>query len=285
MKCLGGNYFWKHVIEAVRYSVPLSSFIGVFVTFFPFNNKPWIKVIVIASVFGISFTIVAFLLFSIKKRIICRCNNVSVSATYGDVFKMKQQKSKPVVIIPLAAYALDDCYVERGVVVDVNIASNRKLYEQWLIELTNNDRAKIQQIKNEIEKSYYSRDFVNDSLNNNEIGDNKQYRFGSSIQVEKNDITYVILPIYDRIDIKQADEKNTEDFSCIVCILLNEIERFQGRDVFVAMTYDYSYCWGVDPQQAFDILKAAIINRIGDLKSSIIIVVHNEYRDKVSFFL
>ena len=283
-KRLNSSYVKKQLLNALRFAVTFSSFIGVFIALIPFDEKWWINAITIASVFVLSFVIVALILLMKRKRKIGECNNVSINAMYGDILNInvKNNEVKPVIVIPVnSAY---DYIVEDNLDIENPIVSPKTLHGKWIVKITNGEAEKIEQLRKDIEKGIKVSGLEVIKRLENKRGNKEQYKLGSAIFVERDDCTYLLFALTDFDEKNHVVERHVRIYSNLINDLINETGRCQGRDVYVPVMGVGLSLFGLDHKHAFEIMKATIINQKNTLKSSINIVIFDGDRDKVSIY-
>lgn len=276
-------YVRKQLMKALRLSVSISSFIGVFIGLIPFDNW-WINAIIIASFFFSSFLFAAIRLLTKRKRVIGECNNVSINAMYGDILNISINRNgeKPVVVIPVnSAY---DYIVEDSLDIEDPIVSKKTLHGKWILKITKGEEEKTKQLKNDIENGIKTSALKTEKRLDNKRGNKDQYKLGSSIFVERDDCAYLLFALTDFDEKNHVVEKPVREFANLMNCLVNETGRCQGRDVYVPVMGVGLSLFGLSHKQAFEIMKSTFINQKNALKSSINIVIYDGDRDKVSIY-
>ena len=203
---------------------------------------------------------------------------------YGDILKIQSNgfRDKPVVVIPVNSAF--DYIVEDSLDVESPIVSPKTLHGKWILKMTNNDDAKIESLKSDIEKGIAASKLTIEKILDNKRGNQKEYRLGSTIFVEREECTYMLFALTDFDENNHVIERNVRTYSNLMNDFVNETSRCQGRDVFVPVMGVGLSLFGLDHKHAFEIMKATIINQKNVLKSSINIVIFDGDREKVSIY-
>ena len=277
-------YVKKQLQKSLTISITFSSFVGVFVALIPMDEKWWIKIIVILSVFLASFVIVFVYLLSRKKRIVAEWNNVKINAMYGDLLNLHIDKEagKPVVVIPVnSSY---DCDVEDDLNVKDPIVSSKTLHGKWIRKIAGDKADALSQLKNDIEQGIKTGGLrIVESLPNKR-GNKDRYKLGSTIFVERDDYTYLLFALTDFDEQNHVIERTIKDYTRLINDLVIATNQCQGRDVYIPLMGTQMSLFGLDCARAYEIMKAAFINQKSSLKSSITFVIYNGDKDKVSIY-
>ena len=275
-------YFKKQILGALKIAVSVSSFFGVFIALIPFGFW-WINIIIIGSVFLVLFCGLTLFFMNKKTRKVFSLNNVSFNIIYGDILNIKMNNDKkPIVVIPVNSAF--DYIVEDNLDVKNPIISSKSLHGKWIKKIANDEINKIERLKMDINKGIESSCLVETNNLVNKRGNTKMYELGSAIFIERDDCTYMLFALTDFDENNHVIERTVSTYSNLINKFVAEIDRCQGRNVYVPIMGVGLSLFGLDYKRALEIMKTSIINHKNTLRSSVNIVIYDGDKDKVSIF-
>ena len=285
MKFEKKEYVRKQLMKSISIAVSISSFVGVFIALIPSGNICWqIKMCIIVSSFFVAFVVRSFFLLLKRKRRLFSVRGVEINIMYGDLLKIKgkDKDRKPVVVIPVNSSF--DCIVEDNLNIPNPIVSKETLHGKWIIKITGGDKKKINQLKKDIDNGIRVSGLVAEKTLKNKRGNNKVYKLGSAILIDRDDCGYLLFALSEFDENNHVIEQRRGLFPELMDDLVAAISRCQARDVFIPVMGVGLSLFGLDHKQAYGYLKASIYKRLDTLKSSVTIVIFSGDRDKISIY-
>ncbi len=268
----------KCLKQSFKFGTGVSSFIGVFITFFPFGQKWWIGIMTVLLVFIIA-SLGALLCFLLRKhRKIASFANHSISATYGNIFSVKS-KEKPVIVIPVNTSF--DYIVEGSLNVKDPIVNPTSLQGQLIKKLTNLESNNIKSLGAEIEDAIKIQGLVAESVINKR-GNQNVYKLGSYIFLERDDCSYMLFALTDFDEHNVVVPKPVDTFAKLINELVSDINNCQGRPVYIPIMGVGLSGFGIDHKNSFSLIKEALLSKKLTLRNDVTIVIYDGDREKVS---
>lgn len=272
----------KFIKKSLEIGIIITSFVGVFVAFFPFDKNWWIGVVIVAIVFVLSFTIVFLCYISSSKRVLASYGNHSIVAMYGDILSIsKKDNVKPVVIIPVNSafdYIVEDDLTTKNPIVSAN-----SLHGKFIKKLTNLNPEKMNQLGQEIQRNIQSLGLVKHCLTNKR-GNQDTYSLGTHIFIERDDCTYMLFALTAFDENNEVIYESLSTFSRLVNQLCLDVNSCQGRPVYIPVMGVGLSGFCLDHKNAYSLIKEAFLSKRLTLISDVTIIIYDDDRQKVSIY-
>lgn len=246
----------------------------------------WIKICILFGIILISFLVSLFFIVVILKNKKLWANGKNkVLAFYGDIFKITNKQEKKIVVIPV-----NDTFetiVDDDLVQDKPLVSLTTIHGQWI---------KYMNSKGIDSKTLST--MISDNLKNRKIepikiytseeknrGNKKSYELGTIVTINgENNTTFYLIAISTFDEYNKANSSRKKIRNCVDELIEFYDTNGQGYQIFIPLFGTGRSRADLNHQQAFKIIKNAVLTNEKSIHGIINIVVYKKDKDKVSIF-
>ncbi len=264
------------------------SILVVLLTFFTWKdmkiNNSWIKICILVGIILISFIISLILVVVVlKNRKLWANGKNKVLAFYGDLFKITNKLKKKIVVIPV-----NDTF---ETIIDDDLSqckplvSLKTIHGQWIKYM--NDNGIDSETLNELITNNLKNIKPNKVYNNKEKtrGNKESYALGTIAAINgNNNTTFYLLAISNFDENNRATSSRRNIRNCVDELIDFYDTNGQGYPIYIPLFGTGRSRADLNHQQAFRIIKNAVLTNEKLIHGTINIVVYKNDRDKVSIF-
>lgn len=246
----------------------------------------WIKICILFGIVLGSFLIsLAFIVIILKNKKLWANGKNKVLAFYGDLFKITNKQEKKIVVIPV-----NDTFetiVDDDLVQDKPLVSLTTIHGQWI---------KYMNSKGIDSKTLSTMIF--DNLKNRKIkpikiytveeksrGNKESYELGTIATLNgENNTTFYLIAISNFDENNKANSSRKKIRNCIDELIEFYDINGQGYPIYIPLFGTGRSRADLNHQQAFKIIKNAVLTNEKSIHGIINIVVYKKDKDKVSIF-
>ena len=246
----------------------------------------WIKIGILFGIILGSFLISLFFIVVILKNKKLWANGKNkVLAFYGDIFKITSKQEKKIVVIPV-----NDTFetiVDDDLVQDKPLVSLTTIHGQW-----------IKYMKSKGIDSKTLSTMISDNLKNRKIepikiytceeknrGNKESYELGTIATINgENNTTFYLIAISKFDENNRANSSRKKIRNCVDELIEFYDTSGQGYQIFIPLFGTGRSRADLNHQQAFKIIKNAVLTNEKSIHGIINIVVYKKDKDKVSIF-
>jgi len=246
----------------------------------------WIKICILFGIILGSFLISLFFIVVILKNKKLWANGKNkVLAFYGDIFKITSKQEKKIVVIPV-----NDTFettVDDDLVQDKPLVSLTTIHGQWI---------KYMNSKGIDSKTLST--MISDNLKNRKIepikiytseeknrGNKESYELGTIATINgENNTTFYLIAISKFDENNKANSSRKKIRNCVDELIEFYDTNGQGYQIFIPLFGTDRSRADLNHQQAFKIIKNAVLTNEKSIHGIINIVVYKKDKDKVSIF-
>ncbi len=244
----------------------------------------WIKICILFGIILGSFLISLFFIVVILKNKKLWANGKNkVLAFYGDIFKITSKQEKKIVVIPV-----NDTFetiVDDDLVQDKPLVSLTTIHGQWIKHMNSKG----------IDSKTLST-MISDNLKNRKIepikiytseeknrGNKESYELGTIATINgENNTTFYLIAISKFDENNKANSSRKKIRNCVDELIEFYDTNGQGYQIFIPLFGTGRSRADLNHQQAFKIIKNAVLTNEKSIHGIINIVVYKKDKDKVS---
>lgn len=276
--------------QTVLISGTVFSILTIFLSFLSWEDMKikniWIKVSILIGIIIISFIVsLVCIVLILKNRRLWANGKNKVLAFYGDLFRIISKNEKKIIVIPV-----NDTF---ETIVDDDLSKNKPLvslttiHGQWIQYMNNKgiDSSTLNEmIKNNlVDRNFKPLKIYND--NEKSRGNKESYPLGtiSTIKGENNTTFYLLaISIFD--DNNKATSTRRNIRNCVDELIDFYDINGQGYPIYIPLFGTGRSRADLTHQQAFKVIKSAVLTNEKDIHGTLNIVIYKKDRDKVSIF-
>lgn len=246
----------------------------------------WTKIFILFGIILGSFLIsLVFIVVILKNKKLWVNGKNKVLAFYGDLFKITNKQEKKIVVIPV-----NDTFetiVDDDLVQDKPLVSLTTIHGQWI---------KYMNSKGIDSKTLST--MISDNLNNRKIepikvytgeeknrGNKESYELGTIATINgENNTTFYLIAISKFDENNKANSSRKKIRNCVDELIEFYDTNGQGYQIFIPLFGTGRSRADLNHQQAFKIIKNAVLTNEKSIHGIINIVVYKKDKDKVSIF-
>ncbi len=246
----------------------------------------WIKIFILFGIILSSFLIsLVFIVVVLKNKKLWANGKNKVLAFYGDLFKITDKQEKKIIVIPV-----NDTFetiVDDDLVQDKPLVSLTTIHGQWI---------KYMNSKGIDSKTLST--MISDNLKNRKIepikvytgeeknrGNKESYELGTIASINgENNTTFYLIAISKFDENNKANSSRKKIRNCVDELIEFYDTNGQGYQIFIPLFGTGRSRADLNHQQAFKIIKNAVLTNEKSIHGIINIVVYKKDKDKVSIF-
>jgi len=246
----------------------------------------WIKICILFGIILGSFLIsLTFIVLILKNKKLWANGKNKVLAFYGDLFKITDKSEKKIVVIPV-----NDTFetiVDDDLAQDKPLVSLTTIHGQWIKYMNSKG----------IESKTLST-MISDNLKNRKIepikiytgeeknrGNKESYELGTIATINgENNTTFYLIAISNFDENNKANSSRKKIRNCVDELIEFYDTNGQGYQIYIPLFGTGRSRADLNHQQAFKIIKNAVLTNEKSIHGIINIVVYKKDKDKVSIF-
>lgn len=263
------------------------TFILTFVTWEDMAIKNvWIKLsILVGIILGSFITSLIFVVLILKDKKLWANGKNKVFAFYGDLFKIVDKSEKKIVVIPV-----NDTFetiIDDDLLKDKPLVSLQTIHGQW-IKYMNYKGIDYKSLNRRIATNLKRRNIKPNKVYNDQEkarGNKESYALGTVAIINgDNNTTFYLLAISNFDDNNKATSTRRNIRNCIDELIDFYDTNGQGYPIYIPLFGTSRSRADLNHQQAFKMIKNAVLTNEKSIHGIINIVVYKKDRDKVSIF-
>ena len=268
----------------------LISILTILLAFFTWQdmkiNNVWIRLFILVGIILVSFVSSLILVVVILKNKKLWANGKNkVFAFYGDLFKIMDKSEKKIILIPV-----NDTF---ETIIDDNLTQNKPLvslqtiHGQWIKYMNSigmDSKCLNENISNDLKcKNIKPNKVYNDKEKIR--GNRESYALGTIATINgNNNTTFYLLAISNFDEDNKASSSRRDISNCIDELIDFYDTNGQGYPIYIPLFGTGRSRADLTHQQAFKIIKNAVLTNEKLIHGTINIVVYKNDRDKISIF-
>lgn len=269
----------------LKISAGALSTIGIILSFISFDeiglSNIGIRIAIFAGIIVVSFLISFISIIGVlKKRKLWGNGKNKVYACYDDIFKISKLRQKKIIVIPV-----NDTFetiVDDDLTRKKSLVSKNTIHGQWIMRM-NSSGIDANNLNEIIQESLLEADPVAEKKLDR--GNKKSYPIGTIASVSADDDTvYYLLAISKFDSNNNAHSSRKEIRDSLDCLLDYYDKNGQGYPLYIPLFGTGMSRSKMSHEQSFKLIKSTILTNEKLINGSIIIVVYNNDKDKVSIF-
>ena len=246
----------------------------------------WTKIFILFGIILGSFLIsLVFIVVILKNKRLWANGKNKVLAFYGDLFKITNKQEKKIVVIPV-----NDTFetiVDDDLVQDKPLVSLTTIHGQW-IKYMNSKGIDSKTLSTMISDNLKNRKIVPIKVYTSEEknrGNKESYELGTIATINgENNTTFYLIAISKFDENNKANSSRKKIRNCVDELIEFYDTNGQGYQIFIPLFGTGRSRADLNHQQAFKIIKNAVLTNEKSIHGIINIVVYKKDKDKVSIF-